>query len=78
MRLNNQSFKLCEDPHDTVDFSFFVRNPDIDGAKWPAFTPEQQEYVTLNYNHPEVRTMMKAKECHLWNKLIPKMEKVSG
>ncbi|KAE8295463.1 Cholinesterase [Larimichthys crocea] len=52
-------------------------NPDIDGAKWPAFTPEQQEYVTLNYNHPEVRTMMKAKECHLWNKLIPKMEKVS-
>ncbi|KAM9359168.1 cholinesterase-like isoform 1-T2 [Symphorus nematophorus] len=52
-------------------------NPGIDGATWPVFTPEQQEYVTLNYNHPEQKRMMRAKECHLWNKLAPKIEKVS-
>nr|XP_046245260.1 acetylcholinesterase-like [Scatophagus argus] len=52
-------------------------NPGTDGAKWPVFIPEQQEYVTLNYNHPEQKRMMRAKECHLWNKLIPKIEKVS-
>lgn len=52
-------------------------NPGIDGAKWPMFTPEQQEYVTLNYNYPEQKRMMRAKECHLWNKLMPKIQKVS-
>ncbi|XP_038549846.1 cholinesterase-like [Micropterus salmoides] len=52
-------------------------NPEIDGANWPVFTPEQQEYVTLNYNHPEQKRMMRAKECHFWNKLMPKIQKVS-
>lgn len=52
-------------------------DPGIDGAKWPVFTPEQQEYVTLNYNHPQQKRMMRAKECHLWNKLMPKIQKVS-
>ncbi|KAM9853496.1 cholinesterase-like [Aulostomus maculatus] len=52
-------------------------NPGIDGAAWPSFTPEHQEYVTLNYHHPEQRRMMRAKECHLWRKLIPNIQKVS-
>ncbi|XP_074497801.1 acetylcholinesterase-like [Sebastes fasciatus] len=52
-------------------------NPSIDGANWPVFTPEQQEYVTLNYNHPEQKKMMKAKECHLWGTVIPKVQKLS-
>ncbi|XP_070685773.1 acetylcholinesterase-like [Pempheris klunzingeri] len=52
-------------------------NPSIDGANWPAFTPEQQEYVTLNYNHPEQMRMMSADECHLWGKLMPKLQRVS-
>ncbi|KAF1393882.1 hypothetical protein PFLUV_G00020660 [Perca fluviatilis] len=52
-------------------------NPSIDGANWPVFTPEQQAYVTLNYNHPEQKRMMRANKCHLWNKLMPKIQKVS-
>ncbi|XP_062275007.1 acetylcholinesterase-like [Scomber scombrus] len=52
-------------------------NPGIDGALWPIFTPANQEYVTLNYNHPEQKKMMRAKECHLWKKLIPNIQKVS-
>ncbi|KAM7399510.1 hypothetical protein PAMP_018777 [Pampus punctatissimus] len=52
-------------------------NPGIDGAMWPVFTPGNQEYVTLNYNHQEQKRMMRAKECHLWNKLISKIQKVS-
>lgn len=54
-----------------------IGNPGIDGAKWPLFTPEQQEYVTLNYHHPEQRKMLKAKECQLFNTLMPKVQKVS-
>ncbi|XP_060902246.1 acetylcholinesterase-like [Labrus mixtus] len=52
-------------------------NPGIDGAVWPMFSHEQQQYVTLNYNHPEQKRMMRAKECHLWNKLMPSIQKVS-
>lgn len=52
-------------------------NPGIDGAKWPVFTPEQQEYCTLNFNLPQEKTMMRAKECRLWNKLLPEIQKVS-
>ncbi|KAM3616278.1 uncharacterized protein V6R79_015333 [Siganus canaliculatus] len=52
-------------------------DPSINGVKWPVFTPGQQEYVTLNYNHPEQKRMMKANECHLWNKLLPKIQTVS-
>ncbi|XP_013868296.1 acetylcholinesterase [Austrofundulus limnaeus] len=51
-------------------------NPQIDGA-WPVFTSEQQEYITLNYNHPEQRRMMRATECQLWNKLLPQIQKTS-
>ncbi|XP_068441606.1 cholinesterase-like [Clinocottus analis] len=51
-------------------------NPSIDGDDWPTFTPEQQQYVTLNYNRPERRRMMRAKECHLWNTFLPKLQKV--
>ncbi|KAM6987714.1 acetylcholinesterase-like [Tautogolabrus adspersus] len=52
-------------------------NPGIDGAVWPMFSHEQQQYVTLNYNHPEQKRMMRAKECHLWNKLMPSIQKAS-
>ncbi|XP_042342696.1 acetylcholinesterase-like [Plectropomus leopardus] len=52
-------------------------NPGTDGVNWPLFTPERQEYVTLNHNHPEQKRMMKAKECHFWNTLTPKVQKVS-
>ncbi|XP_023258749.1 acetylcholinesterase-like isoform X1 [Seriola lalandi dorsalis] len=52
-------------------------NPGIDGANWPVFTPEKQDYVTLNYNPPEHKTMMKAQECRLWNKLLPNVQRVS-
>uniref|UniRef100_A0A8D3DI17 Carboxylic ester hydrolase n=1 Tax=Scophthalmus maximus TaxID=52904 RepID=A0A8D3DI17_SCOMX len=48
-------------------------DPGIDGVQWPAFTPQQQEYVTLNTNPPEPKTMMRAQECQLWNKLIPRV-----
>ncbi|XP_030007080.1 acetylcholinesterase-like [Sphaeramia orbicularis] len=52
-------------------------NPGLDGAKWPVFMPEQQEYVTLNYNHPEQKRMWRATECRFWNKLIPQVQRVS-
>lgn len=52
-------------------------DPSINGLEWPVFTPDRQEYFTLNYYNTERKGMMKAKECHLWNKLIPKIEKVS-
>ncbi|XP_040903059.1 acetylcholinesterase-like [Toxotes jaculatrix] len=52
-------------------------NPGIDGADWPIFTPEHQDYVTLSYNPSEQKTMMRAQECQLWNKLIPNIQKVS-
>ncbi|AWO99212.1 putative acetylcholinesterase-like [Scophthalmus maximus] len=52
-------------------------DPGIDGVQWPAFTPQQQEYVTLNTNPPEPKTMMRAQECQLWNKLIPRIQRVS-
>ncbi|XP_017279527.1 acetylcholinesterase [Kryptolebias marmoratus] len=52
-------------------------NPEIDGAAWPVFTSEQQEYITLNYNHPEQRRMMRATECQLWNRLLPQIQKTS-
>uniref|UniRef100_A0A3Q1HDI2 Carboxylic ester hydrolase n=1 Tax=Anabas testudineus TaxID=64144 RepID=A0A3Q1HDI2_ANATE len=52
-------------------------NPSIDGANWPVFTAERQQYITLNYNHPEQKSMLRAKECHLWDKLIPNIQEVS-
>ncbi|XP_029373546.1 cholinesterase-like [Echeneis naucrates] len=52
-------------------------NPRIDGVDWPAVTPDQQDYITLNYNPPENKTMMRAQECHLWYKLIPKVQSLS-
>ncbi|XP_034404571.1 cholinesterase-like [Cyclopterus lumpus] len=52
-------------------------NPGIDGDNWPTFTPEQQEYVTLNTNHPERKRMLRAKECQLWNTFLPKVQQVS-
>lgn len=52
-------------------------NPGIDGANWPMYTREHQEYVTLNYNHPEQRRMMRANECQFWNKLMPKIQNIS-
>lgn len=52
-------------------------NPGIDGAQWPAFTQEHQEYVTLNHHQPQLKKMMRAKECQLWNKFIPKIQSVS-
>ncbi|XP_047451175.1 acetylcholinesterase-like [Mugil cephalus] len=47
------------------------------GAKWPTFNLEQQEYVILNSNDLEHRTMMRAKECQLWNTLMPQLQTVS-
>lgn len=52
-------------------------NPSIDGAPWPIFTPEKREYVTLNYNPPELRRNLRPKECHLWNTLIQKIQMVA-
>ncbi|KAK2847051.1 hypothetical protein Q5P01_010050 [Channa striata] len=52
-------------------------NPSIDGAKWLPFTPEKQEYITLNYNQPEHKSMLRAKECRLWNKVIPNIQEVA-
>ncbi|XP_057694977.1 acetylcholinesterase-like isoform X2 [Corythoichthys intestinalis] len=52
-------------------------NPGIDGAAWPLFTPDHQEYVTLNSHLPENRSMMKTKECYLWNKVMSGIQKVS-
>uniref|UniRef100_A0A3Q1ESN3 Carboxylic ester hydrolase n=1 Tax=Acanthochromis polyacanthus TaxID=80966 RepID=A0A3Q1ESN3_9TELE len=52
-------------------------NPGIDGANWPAFTLENQQYVTLNPKHPELKRMMRAKECQLWDKFIPQIQSIS-
>lgn len=52
-------------------------DPSIDGDNWPMFTSEKQEYITLNYKHPEKKSMLRANECHLWNKLMPNIQKVS-
>ncbi|XP_068174426.1 acetylcholinesterase-like [Antennarius striatus] len=52
-------------------------NPSIDGAQWPRFTPINHEYVTLNRNDLVQKRMMLADECHFWNELIPRIEKLS-
>lgn len=52
-------------------------NPSIDGAAWPQFTSEKQEYVTLNSRHPETRTQLRPQECHLWNIVVPKIQTIS-
>ncbi|XP_018536669.1 acetylcholinesterase [Lates calcarifer] len=52
-------------------------NLKIDGANWPAFTPDQQHYVTLNTYPPQKKTMLKAHECHLWTKLLPNLQRAS-
>ncbi|XP_069543453.1 acetylcholinesterase-like isoform X1 [Brachyistius frenatus] len=53
-------------------------NPGIDGANWPVFTREHQEYLTLNYNHSQQQgRMFRANECRLWNKLMPKIQNMS-
>lgn len=57
---------------------FCVRNPRLEGDDWPTFTPQNQEYVTLNYYHPVQKKMLRANECHLWKKLLPKIQEVSG
>ncbi|XP_041850448.1 acetylcholinesterase-like [Melanotaenia boesemani] len=53
-------------------------NPEIYSATWPRFTASQQEYITLNYNHPEQKRMMKAEKCQLWNKLLPQIQNTSN
>lgn len=52
-------------------------NPGIDGVAWPHFTSEKQEYVTLNTRNPEVRKELRPQECHLWNTVVPKIQKLS-
>ncbi|CAN9511484.1 unnamed protein product [Ophioblennius macclurei] len=52
-------------------------DPVIDGTSWPAFTKEHQEYVTLNNHQPQVKKMIRAKECHLWNKFLPQIRNIS-
>ncbi|KAM9733014.1 cholinesterase-like [Menidia menidia] len=52
-------------------------NPGIDGTTWPMFTAEQQEYVTLNPNPPELKRMMRARECQLWTKVVPQIQRTS-
>jgi len=60
------------------DFNFpNFRNPGI-GETWPMFTAEQREYVTLNSNPPQLKGMMKARECQLWNKVLPQIQNISG
>ncbi|XP_072248804.1 cholinesterase-like [Leuresthes tenuis] len=51
-------------------------NPGI-GETWPMFTAEQRQYVTLNSNPLQLKGMMKARECQLWNKVLPQIQKVS-
>ncbi|XP_029028211.1 cholinesterase-like [Betta splendens] len=52
-------------------------NPGGDGVNWPAFTAERQEYITLNCNPPEQKRMLRAKECELWNKLLPDIQRTA-
>uniref|UniRef100_A0A8C6MA17 Carboxylic ester hydrolase n=1 Tax=Nothobranchius furzeri TaxID=105023 RepID=A0A8C6MA17_NOTFU len=52
--------------------------PDIEGVAWPAFSAENQVYITLNSNYPEQKRRMKAKECQFWNKLLPQIQKMSS
>ncbi|KAG7479557.1 acetylcholinesterase-like [Solea senegalensis] len=52
-------------------------DPKIDGANWPVFTTDQQNYITLSSNPPQQKTMMKAQECQLWNQLVTTVQRVS-
>ncbi|XP_075994473.1 cholinesterase-like [Genypterus blacodes] len=52
-------------------------NPQLEGSDWPKFTPQNQEYITLNFNNPVQKRMLKATECHLWRKLLPKIQEIS-
>lgn len=52
-------------------------NPGIDGVAWPQFTSEKQEYVTLNARNPEIRRQLRPQECHLWNTVVPKIQRLS-
>ncbi|KAJ0063495.1 hypothetical protein NL108_002784 [Boleophthalmus pectinirostris] len=52
-------------------------NPSIGGAEWPQFTEDKMEYVTLNYQHPEIRSHLKARECRFWTTVVPEIQKIS-
>ncbi|KAM4628420.1 cholinesterase-like [Polymixia lowei] len=53
-------------------------NPSIGGADWPIFTTERQDYVTLNSQPPQQKSMLRAQQCHFWSNLKPEIQQVSG
>lgn len=56
----------------------YCRNPGINGNSWSLFTPETKEYYTLNTNPPEMKTMLRAEQCHFWTELMPQIRQLSG
>ncbi|XP_791756.3 cholinesterase 1 [Strongylocentrotus purpuratus] len=49
-----------------------VNNP-LDLEEWQPFTNEQPYYKELDYGFPTREGVMKAKECHFWTTIFPKM-----
>ena len=51
-----------------------LRDPSLEGSVWPPFSPEQQEYVTLNADSPQTHRKLRAQQCKFWDSFLPKLQ----
>ncbi|KAK7151753.1 hypothetical protein R3I94_008181 [Phoxinus phoxinus] len=60
-------------------WSNFARNgdPSVEGADWPPFMLEHQQYVTLNTGLSQTLRMLRAQQCKFWDSFLPKLQYVT-
>ncbi|KAM9317086.1 cholinesterase [Gastrophryne carolinensis] len=46
--------------------------------RWPAFTLDEQHYLTLDTEDSKTDRKMRAKQCRFWNKFYPKIMQITG
>ncbi|XP_048024406.1 cholinesterase-like isoform X3 [Megalobrama amblycephala] len=61
-------------------WSNFARSgdPSVEGADWPLFTLEHQQYVTLNTGLSQTLRMLRAQQCKFWDSFLPKLQCVTA
>ncbi|XP_067275694.1 cholinesterase-like isoform X2 [Pseudorasbora parva] len=52
-------------------------DPSVEGADWPPFTLEHQQYVTLNTGLSQTLRMLRAQQCKFWDSFLPKLQYVT-
>ncbi|XP_073706329.1 cholinesterase-like [Garra rufa] len=61
-------------------WSNFARtgDPSAEGADWPPFTLEHQQYITLNTGLSQTLRMLRAQQCKFWDSFLPKLQYVTA